>query len=100
MSKSSDHLATALERVGRKDEALQVLVEAEAQIENLGDRGFVESWNLIARQHLAKLYRDTGRTPDASAVEAELRAQLKLSEPNHIVLRGLSPVSSYQASLN
>ena len=39
MSKSSDHLATALERAGQKDEALQVLVEAEAQLGNLD-----ESW--------------------------------------------------------
>jgi len=32
--------------------------------------------------------------------EAELRAQLRLSEPEHIVLRALSQPLAYQAALN
>jgi len=100
MCKTSDHLATALVRLGRTDEAIQVLVDAEADLANMGEGEFVDFWNLVARQHLARLYRDAGRIAEATAIEAELRSQLRLGQPEHIVLRALPQVSSYQEALN
>lgn len=100
MCKTSDHLATALERLGRTDEAIQVLVEAEAELANMGEGEFVDFWNLIARQHLARLYRNAGKIPEATAIEAELRTQLRLSEPDHIVLKTLPPALAYQVALH
>jgi len=100
MSKTSDHLATALERLGRIDEAIQILIETEAELADMGDGEFVDSWNLIARQHLARLYRSAGKIPEATTIEAELRAQLRLSESRHIVLQALPQPLSYQATLH
>jgi tetratricopeptide (TPR) repeat protein len=97
---TSDALATALERVGKTDQAIEVLVEAETQLANLSERAFVDPWNLIARLHLARLYRHAGKTAEATAIEAELRAQLRLSEPEHIILRARPQPLSYQAALN
>jgi len=97
---TSDALATALESVGETDQAINVMVEAEAQLANQSERAFVDPWNLIARQHLARLYRRAGNIAEATVIEAELRAQLRLSEPGHIVLRALPQALSYQAALN
>jgi hypothetical protein len=83
MCETSDALATALERVGKTDEAIKVLVEAETQLSTLSERAFVNAWNLIARKHLAKLYRHAGKTAEANAIETALRAKLRLSEPQH-----------------
>lgn len=72
------------------EDAIKVLEEVEAQLANQSERAFVDPWNLIARQHLARLYRRAGRISEATVIEAELRAQLRLSEPQNIILQGLA----------
>lgn len=101
LSKASDHLATALERAGDAHQALQVLMDTETQLASQSDRDFVDHWNLVTRQHLARLYRQAGYTAEADAIESALRAQLGLSDSGHIVLQALKQQSpSYQAALH
>lgn len=84
---AANYLATALERAGRTDEALQVLIACEEELARQSDLDFVTYGNLHARLHLAQLYRKTGHEAKAISVENALRAQLKLADADHVIAR-------------
>jgi len=87
--RGADELATALERAGRIDEALQTLRRCQTIFATQSD--FLAVWwnNLNGRWHLARLYRQTRHFAEAEAEENALRAQLKLADPDHVIARAL-----------
>lgn len=56
----ADQLATALERAGRIDEALETLRKCETELASQSDSEIVLWQYLDGRWHLARLYRQTG----------------------------------------
>jgi DNA-binding winged helix-turn-helix (wHTH) protein/tetratricopeptide (TPR) repeat protein len=99
VARVSDHLATALERAGQVDQALNVLIDAETYLASQGDRDLVDHYNLITRLHLARLYRQTAQIAAAEAVEGALRSQLQLADSNHVVVQALKQTPGpYQAA--
>jgi tetratricopeptide (TPR) repeat protein len=86
---AADQLATALERAGRIDEAVDTLRGCQTKLASQPDSDAVSWDNLDGRWHLARLYRQTGRFAEAEAEENSLRAQLKLADPVHDIARAL-----------
>lgn len=95
-----DRLAAALESLGQIDEAVHTLADCENQLAGWSDREYVTPWNMVARWHLAALYRRIGKLTEAEAIEDALRRQLKLADPDHPIARALKqvPSSNYQAA--
>jgi tetratricopeptide (TPR) repeat protein len=87
--RGADQLATALERAGRIEEAVQTLQKCQTKLASQPDSDAVWWNNLGGRWHLARLYRQTGRFAEAEAEENSLRAQLKLADPVHDIARAL-----------
>jgi hypothetical protein len=48
---------------------------------------------LLARDLLARLYREAGRESEASPIEAELRALLALADADHLILQRLNGIA-------
>ena len=100
--RGANQLATALERAGRLDEALQTL--GKSQTTDPGQPDFEAVWwdNLDARWHLARLYRQTGHFAEAEAEENALRTQLKLADPDHLIARSLRqlPITTQSAAVH
>ena len=86
---AADQLATALERAGRIDEAVETLQECQTKLASQPDSDAVSWDNLDGRWHLARLYRQTGRIAEAEAEENSLRGQLKLADPVHDIALAL-----------
>jgi hypothetical protein len=86
---AADQLATALERAGRIDEAVDTLRSCQTKLASQPDSDAVWWNNLDGRWHLARLYRQTGRIAEAEAEENSLRGQLKLADPDHDIARAL-----------
>ena len=89
MATGADQLATALERAGRIDEALETLRKCQTELASQSDSEVVWWHYLDGRWHLARLYRQTGHLAEAEKVESALRAQLKLADPDHSIARAL-----------
>lgn len=87
--RGADQLATALERAGRTEEAVQTLRKCQTNLATRPDSDAVWWNNLGGRWHLARLYRQTGRFAEAEAEENSLRGQLKLADPDHDIARAL-----------
>ncbi len=90
---AADHEATALEQTGDTNGAIAVLVDLQDQLATFGDSFVVQYYNLDARWHLARLYRQTGQMGKAELVENALRAQLKLADADHAIAHGLKELS-------
>ena len=95
-----DHEATALEQTGDTKGAIAVLVDLQDQLAAYGDSFVAHYYNLDARWHLARLYRQGGQLDKAATVENSLRAQLQYADPDHTIARALKeiPGSAVQAS--
>ena len=91
---SSDGLALALERHGQPQEALRVLEDASQErfLEFAWNSPFGVFW-LRIQAHLAKLYRELGRTQEASNIEHQLRRVLAYADPDHPILLQLKQAS-------
>ena len=85
--RACDWLATALQRLGREEEARLVLEKAARQKLRAGVGGRV-SW-LRVRLSLAELYRDMGREEDAIPIEDDLRHLLAYADRDFWLLRRL-----------
>lgn len=91
---AADHEATALEQTGDMYGAIAVLVGLQDQLAAFGDSSVVHFYNLDARWHLARLYRETGQLGKAELVENAVRTQLKLADPDHAIARALRELSA------
>ena len=100
--RGADPLATALERGGRIDEALQTLRECQAKLAGQPNSDAVWWNNLDGRWHLARLYRQTGHFAEAEAEENALRTQLQLADPDHVIARSLRqlPITTQSAAVH
>ncbi len=99
---AADQLATALERAGRVDEAVDTLRGCQTKLASQPDSDAVWWNNLDGRWHLARLYRQAGHLAEAEAEESALRAQLKLADPDHAIARALKqlPPTKLSAARN
>jgi DNA-binding winged helix-turn-helix (wHTH) protein/tetratricopeptide (TPR) repeat protein len=97
---AADQLATALERAGRIDEAVDTLRKCQTKLASQPDSDAVWWNNLDGRWHLARLYRQVGHLVQAEAEESALRAQLKLADPDHAIARALKqlPLTTQSAA--
>lgn len=89
---AADHMATALEQSGNMNGAITALVDLQDQLPALGDNFVVHYYNLDARWHLARLYRQTGQLDKAAVIENSLRTQLKFADPDHAIARALKEI--------
>jgi DNA-binding winged helix-turn-helix (wHTH) protein len=98
--RAADQLATALEKAGRIDEAVDTLRGCQTKLASQPDFGAVRWINLDGRWHLARLYRQAGHLVEAEAEESALRAQLKLADPDHAIARALKqlPLTTQSAA--
>jgi hypothetical protein len=90
---AADHEASALEQSGDLNGAIAVLTDLQDQLAAYGDSAVVHFYNVDARWHLARLYRQTGKLDKAGIIENALRSQLKLADPDHTVAGELKQLS-------
>jgi tetratricopeptide (TPR) repeat protein len=90
--RSARKLAEALQRIGRIDQAIQVL---EAESSNRGETTSGFEW-LRVRAQLADSYRLAGRADDAQKVDSELLTLLAVADDDHPIKRRLT--SRYRSS--
>jgi len=83
----AESLAAALERLGRKDEALEALEAAGADFPRYTRTGPSAAFWLRVLDRLARAYREHGRDRDAKAVEDRLRRLLVMADANHPLVR-------------
>jgi DNA-binding winged helix-turn-helix (wHTH) protein/tetratricopeptide (TPR) repeat protein len=83
-------LANALERLGKREEAIVRLEE-----ENLPGNRYAFNWTWLEyRAKLAELYRKVGRINDAIKVENQLRHYLSEADPDYPILAQLRAVEA------
>jgi len=82
----AESLASALERVNRKEDALKVLEAAAADEPRYGGTGPSGAFWLRVLGRLSQTYRDRGRSADADAVAARLRRLLTFADADHPLL--------------
>lgn len=83
-----ESLADAYRKQHRLADALRALQQAPDKI-SAGPTFFSRSYYLRVRLKLADVYREMGRISDAEKVEAELRKQLVIADPDHPILLAL-----------
>jgi hypothetical protein len=88
----SEALAEAWEKSGNLEQAISVLEQTSENRSRANPYSSVFWMNCQLR--LAKLYRRCGRVPEAQEVESELRALLKLADPDHYIVRELARLES------
>jgi hypothetical protein len=93
---AADHEATALEQNGDLNGAIAVLTDLQDQLAAFGDSSVVHFYNLDARWHLARLYRQTGQMDKAEMIENALRNQLKVADPDHTIAHELKQLAATQ----
>ena len=81
-------LVRALEKAGHIDEAIAVLEEAGATRGAIAVNGSPATW-IAGRADLARLYRTTGRSREAEAIEAHLLKLLAVADADFALLREL-----------
>ncbi len=79
----AESLADALERLGRKSEALDTLEQAAADFPRYTRTGPSGAFWLRVLRRLARAYRERGRETDATAVEDRLKRFLVMADPDH-----------------
>jgi tetratricopeptide (TPR) repeat protein len=84
--RSARKLAEALQRIGRMDQAIQVL---ETESSNRGETTSGFEW-LRAMAELADLYGLAGRGDDARKVDSELMTLLAVADDDHPIKRRLT----------
>jgi tetratricopeptide (TPR) repeat protein len=82
----AESLADALERLGRKSEALDTLELAAADFPRYTRTGPSGAFWLRVLRRLARAYRERGRESDARAVEDRLKRFLVMADPDHPLL--------------
>lgn len=83
----AESLAAALERLDRKNEALETLEAAAADFPHYTRTGPSAAFWLRTLHRLSRAYRERGLDENAKAVEDRLRRLLVMADPNHPLLR-------------
>ena len=92
---AAESLATELARIGKQDEAINVLEDAAADVPRYARTGVSGAYWLRVLARLAQDYRNVGRVSDAETLEARLRKLLALGDADHPLL---GQISQRQAS--
>jgi tetratricopeptide (TPR) repeat protein len=86
-----ESLATELERLGRRDESIDVLEGcATNRVRSQRPDAFAGFWWMRLNLHLADVYRRAGRAPEARTIEQRLRPLLRLADEGFPLLQQLN----------